>query len=122
MEKFMHFATVILAALSAAVLCSGAFAQFPSKPIRIIVTFPAGGGADSATRIIGQPLSQALGQPILVENRAGADGSIAADVVIKSAPDGYTLFFGTNTALVAVPVLRKTPPYDSRQAFTPISL
>ena len=110
---------VFLGAIAATHLAS---AQYPSKPIRILVPFPPGGGADTATRIISQPLSLALGQPILVENRAGADGLIAADAVIKSAPDGYTLFFGTNTALVAVPVLRKTPPYDSREAFTPISL
>lgn len=101
---------------------SVAFAQYPSKPIRIIVPFPTGGAADNTTRIVSQPLSQQLGQPVIVENRAGADGAIAADVVIKSAADGYTLFFGTNTALVAVPVLRKNPPYDSREAFTPIGL
>jgi tripartite-type tricarboxylate transporter receptor subunit TctC len=118
MKKWLH----LLAAASVAWAAAGAFAQYPSKPIRIVVPFPPGGGADNATRIISQPLSQALGQPILVDNRAGADGAIAADMVIKAAPDGYTLFFGTNTALVAVPVLRKSPPYDSREAFTPIGL
>ncbi len=112
--------TAVLIALAAA--ASGAVAQYPSRAIKVVVPFPPGGGADNAARIIGQPLSQALGQPILVENRAGADGAIAADSVIKSAPDGYTLFFGTNTALVAVPVLRKSAPYDSREAFTPVGL
>ena len=101
---------------------SGAFAQYPSKPIRIVVPFPPGGAADNATRIVSQPLSQVFSQPVIVENRAGADGAIAADVVIRSPADGYTLFFGTNTALVAVPVLRKAPPYDAREAFTPIGL
>jgi tripartite-type tricarboxylate transporter receptor subunit TctC len=122
MKNWLRRLAAASVTLAAAVVVSGAFAQYPSKPIRVIVPFPPGGGADNATRIVGLPLSQALGQPILVENRAGADGAIAADAVIKSAPDGYTLFFGTNTALVAVPVMRKNPPYDSREAFTPIGL
>ena len=120
MKKCLHCLTA--AAVAFAVTTSGTFAQFPSKPVRILVPFPPGGGADATSRIVSQPLSQALGQQVLVENRAGADGAIAAETVIKSAPDGYTLFFGTNTALVAVPVLRKQPPYDSREAFTPIGL
>jgi tripartite-type tricarboxylate transporter receptor subunit TctC len=119
MRKWVH---CLAAALIALAMTWGALAQFPAKPTKVIVPFPPGGGADNAARIIAQPLSQALGQAVLVENRAGADGAIAAETVIKSPPDGYTLFFGTNTALVAVPVLRKKPPYDSREAFTPISL
>lgn len=103
--------------------CLLALAQpYPSKPIRLIVPFPPAGTADIAARTVAQALSQGLGQQIVVDNRSGADGAIAGLAVIGSAPDGYTLFFATTTALNAAPTLRKTPPYDPLTAFTPISL
>ncbi len=109
-----------IALLAVAFTAGPAFAQYPNKPIRLIVPFPAGGSADAAARIVAQPLSQALGQAIVVENKAGADGAIAGDAVAKAAPDGYTLFFATNTAMNAAPVLHKATPYDPVADFTPV--
>jgi len=97
-----------------------AAAQFPSKPVRLIVGFPPGGAADVTIRIIAQGLSAQLGQPVTVDNRPGAESVIAANAVRESAADGHTLFMGTNTAMVAVPS-RANPPYDPFRDFTPIS-
>jgi tripartite-type tricarboxylate transporter receptor subunit TctC len=95
---------------------------YPSKPIRLIVPFPAGGAADLTARIVTQALSDTLGQPLIIDNRGGADGAIAGDAVRNAAPDGYTLLLATTTGLNAAPVLRKQPPYDPITAFTPISM
>ena len=112
-----------LGALLFVVASTAAYAQpYPNKPIRMIVPFPAGGAADLAARTVVQALSAGLGQQIIIDNRGGADGAIAGNAVISSAPDGYTLLFATTTGLNAAPVMRKVPPYDPITAFTPISL
>ncbi len=106
-----------------AVLPMAVLAQaYPNRPIRMIVPFPPGGAADVAARTVVQALSQGLSQPVIVDNRGGADGAIAGNAVIAAPPDGYTLLFATTTGLNAAPVMRKQPPYDPLTAFTPISL
>jgi len=105
------------------VLFSGiAEAQYPSKPVRVVIHFPAGGSTDLVARVLSQALGESLGQPFVVENRTGADGVIAAAAVMQSPPDGHTLFIATNTAMLQVPLLQKKPPYDPLTAFTPVSL
>jgi len=96
--------------------------QYPMKPVKVYLHFPAGGSTDVVTRILSNALGEAMGQPFVVENKLGADGAIAADAVIKSPADGYTLFVATNTAMMQVPLMKKDPPYDPVTAFTPISL
>ena len=96
--------------------------QYPSRPIRFIVGFPPGGSADPTTRIIGAALAQQLGQPVVVENRPGADSAIAAEALTRLAPDGYTIMFASNSAMTAAVALRKNPAYDPLTDFTPISM
>ena len=99
-----------------------AFSQpYPSKPVRVVVSYPAGGGADAMARLIAPRLQEALGQPFLVENRGGASGTIAADMVAKSFPDGYTLLLDATNHAVNPSLLARLP-YDPEKAFAPVSL
>jgi tripartite-type tricarboxylate transporter receptor subunit TctC len=95
---------------------------WPSKPVRLVLQFPPGGSTDAVARILAQVLTQSLGQPVLVENRPGADGAIAGEHVARSEPDGHTFFLASNTPMMQVPLLKKNPPYDPIKSFTPVSL
>ncbi|MGH6638437.1 MAG: Bug family tripartite tricarboxylate transporter substrate binding protein [Polaromonas sp.] len=96
-------------------------ADYPTQPIRLIVPFTAGSGTDAIARITAQALGEALKGTVIVENKAGANGSIAAEYVAKAAPDGYTLFMTTNTTHSANPSLMKRLPYDPIKSFAPVS-
>ncbi len=112
----------LVACIAAAIAAFSVHAQYPDKPIRLVVPFPPGGAAELGARIYAAPLGQALGQAIIIETKPGADGAIAADFVMKAPPDGYTLFYATNTAFNWVLATRKQPPYDPMRDFTPVSL
>jgi tripartite-type tricarboxylate transporter receptor subunit TctC len=112
-----------LAALLAAAACGPALAQtdaYPSKPISLVIPFAAGSGTDNVGRIVGQRLSERLKQPVVVENKPGANGQIAAEYVARSKADGYTLFMTTNTTHSANPSLYKALRYDPIKDFTPV--
>jgi tripartite-type tricarboxylate transporter receptor subunit TctC len=94
--------------------------SYPSKNVRIVVPFPAGGGVDTMARILGTKLSDRLGQTVLVEHKPGAGGNIGADVVAKSPPDGYTVLLTVN-GLSASPALYRSLPFDPVKAFEPIT-
>ena len=116
-----------MAFIAALLLCAlqpvyGQQNAYPSRPIRYIVPFPAGGSADGIARIMAQQLSQVMAQQWLVDNRPGADGVLAGGIVIKAAADGHTVFFGSNTPMSAGPALRKVPPYDPVKDFTAIGM
>ncbi|MGE5639002.1 MAG: Bug family tripartite tricarboxylate transporter substrate binding protein [Clostridia bacterium] len=114
---------VRVASFVAFLLCSAALqAQpYPAKPIKLIVPFPGGSATDTIARILAAPVSQSIGQPVVVENKAGADGAIAGAEVAKAPGDGYTLLMATNSPMSAVPAMKKVPPYDPVADFTPIT-
>ncbi len=114
--------TVIDMAVMAGLTATANAQQYPVKPVRVIVPFSAGSSTDVMARIITQPLQQALGQTIVIDNRPGADGALAGDMVARAPADGYTLLMATNSPLSAVPHLRKKIPYDALKDFAPVSL
>jgi tripartite-type tricarboxylate transporter receptor subunit TctC len=95
--------------------------NYPNKTITLVAVFGPGSASDTICRVIAQPLSAALNESVIVENRPGANGALAAQYVARSAPDGYTLLMATNSPLSAVPFMMKSPPYDAVKDFTPIT-
>ncbi len=115
--------TLVVCALAALLTTNYASAQaWPSKPIRIVLQFPPGGATDVVARILAKHLTASLGQTVIVENKPGADGLIAAEYVMRSEPDGHTFFMASNTPMMQVPLLKKNPPYDPLTSFTPVAL
>ena len=111
-----------IAVLAATLLfAAAAAAQYPTRPLRVVIPFGAGSSTDAVMRVLAPPLSAALGQPVVIEPRPGADGAVSAIEVARSAPDGYTLGIGSGGPLAAVPALRKNPPYDVNADFTPVT-
>jgi tripartite-type tricarboxylate transporter receptor subunit TctC len=100
---------------------AAALAQFPSRPITILVPIPPGGAPDIAARVVAQKLSESVGQPVVVENKVGANGNIASDLVAKSAPDGHTLGLLADSQITINPHLYKKMPLDPMRDLTPVS-
>jgi tripartite-type tricarboxylate transporter receptor subunit TctC len=111
---------LIIATTLAASASLAAAQQYPTKPVRIIVGFAPGGGTDTVARVLGQKLSEWWGQQVIVENRAGATGTIGADVVAKAPPDGYTLLMGHVNSNAIAPNVFKKLPYNALKDFTTI--
>jgi tripartite-type tricarboxylate transporter receptor subunit TctC len=117
----------LIVALTAVALTLAAFGpaparaqSYPSKPIRVIVPFAAGGAVDVLARLVSAKMSDSIGQPVIIENRAGAAGNVAADAVAKSPPDGYTILQNTNGQAIS-PALYKSLPFDTVKDFTPVT-
>ena len=120
MRRLLASISSVLVIASSA-LAQDAAATFPNRPIKIIVCVPAGGGVDTVTRIVAEGLHQKLGQPVIVENRAGAAGNIGAEVVFTSDPDGYTLLAAQPAPLTVNPLLYKKMNFDPAQ-FEPVAI
>ncbi len=108
-------------ALLASLLCHGAAAQYPSRPIRLLVPIPPGGGPDIVARLIAPKLGDALGQPVVVENRVGGNGNLAGELVAKSPADGYTLLLGMDSLMVINPHLYASMPFDPLRDLAPVA-
>ncbi len=109
--------------LAALVIASSALAQgYPTRPITVVAPFPPGASVDALARITRDPLSELLGQPVVIENRTGAGGSTGAGAVANAAPDGYTLLVTVNAPITMNTYLQKSIPFDPRRSFTPVTL
>jgi tripartite-type tricarboxylate transporter receptor subunit TctC len=111
-----------LAAVAAIITSAQAQDAWPSKPIRLIAPFPPASTSDVIARVLGQKLSQRLGQPVVVDNRVGASGNIGADAIAKAAPDGYSIGIVTSSTQAVAVSLSSKLPYDPRKDFTPITM
>jgi len=124
LKKFMFAAIAAACAFTSAssVLAQSTPANYPSKPIKIVVPFPAGGTSDVLARLVGQKLTEAWGQQVIVDNRPGANGNIGADLVAKAAPDGYTLLLMDMGNLTISPTLYPKLPFNPTVHLTPVTM
>lgn len=122
--KLSHiFATLLtITSIASSAFSQAAEAAYPQRPINLVVPFSAGGPTDAMARMLAQGLGERLGQQVVVDNRGGAGGSIAAEFVARAEPDGYTLFFGTTGTMAINPSLYKNLRYDPVKDFAPVSL
>lgn len=119
LPSVLQFAAACIAAAAVSV----AHAQpFPSKPLRLVVPFPAGGSADLAARVVAQRLGESFGQPVVVDNRAGANGAIGAESVVRAPKDGYTLLLGSNANITINPHIYKGAAFDPVRDLTPVAM
>jgi tripartite-type tricarboxylate transporter receptor subunit TctC len=124
-RRIMIGRAAVVAIAVAGFLAGGGIAvpqDYPSRPVKIVVPFPAGGGTDALTRVIAKGLEQRLGQPFIIENRGGAGTTLGATAVARSEPDGYTIMVGTASTFAAAPGLYKRLAYDPNKDFSPVML
>lgn len=120
--RIAHRITIAAFALAAPAAHAAEQSTYPNKPIRLIVAFPPGGSTDIIGRLVGQQLSQRLGQQVIIDNRGGAGGTIGTEIAAKSTPDGYTLTMGTTSTHVIAPAAYANLKYDPIKDFAPITL
>ena len=121
--KARYQTAAAIAALGAALCAAPSFAQdYPAKPVRIVVTFPPGGSSDVTARALAVPLQKHLGQPVVVDNKPGAGGTIAAGEIVRAAPDGYNLLMSNTTPISLAPFMLSPQPYDSIKSLTHVAL
>ncbi len=118
----MRFVFQLIVALSSFVAAGVTAADYPTRPIRMVITYPPGGSTDVVARLLAQPLSEYLGQQVVIDNRGGAGGIIGTEIVARAVPDGYTLLFGTSAGLSINPLIQKKLPYNVERDFAPVSL
>ena len=118
----LHLRAAIAVLIAAGTLPFTAHAAWPEKPVRIVVTFAAGGASDIVARAIAEPLARALGQPVVVDNKPGAGGTIGGLDVVRAAPDGYTLMLSNSTPTSIGPFTVPKPPYDPVVQFTHVAM
>ena len=120
-QFLLILSSAILAASSTTLALAQSAVGYPNKPIKIVVPFPPGGATDIIARVIGQKISEQMGQAVIIENKAGANGNIASEFVAKAPPDGYTLIYNTSSVALS-PALYKKLNFDVRTDFAPVIL